>query len=54
MALFGSEDKAKLFLPNIEDSKFIIASSKTGKLVDIDINAVKNAVQIFEMPLAIA
>ncbi|KAJ0899174.1 hypothetical protein HanRHA438_Chr08g0365361 [Helianthus annuus] len=54
VALFGSEEKAKLFLPNIEDSKFIIASSKTGKLVDIDINAVKNAVQIFEMPLAIA
>ncbi|KAI7742330.1 hypothetical protein M8C21_012020 [Ambrosia artemisiifolia] len=54
VALFGSEEKAKLFLPNIEDSKFIIASSKTGKLIDIDISAVKNAVQIFEMPLAIA
>ncbi|CAI9283668.1 unnamed protein product [Lactuca saligna] len=54
VALFGSEEKAKLFLPNIKDSKCIVASSKTGKLVDIDTNAVKNAVQIFEMPLAIA
>ncbi|KVH99020.1 photosynthetic NDH subunit of subcomplex B 1, chloroplastic [Cynara cardunculus var. scolymus] len=55
VALFGSEEKAKLFLPNLEDNnKFIIASSKTGKLVDIDTDAVKNAVQIFEMPLAIA
>ncbi|KAD5507756.1 hypothetical protein E3N88_15459 [Mikania micrantha] len=54
VAMFGSEEKARLFLPNVEDSKFIIASSKTGKLVDIDINAIKNAVQIFEMPLAIA
>ncbi|KAJ9568033.1 hypothetical protein OSB04_003999 [Centaurea solstitialis] len=55
VALFGSEEKAKLFLPNLEDNnKCIIASSKSGKLVDIDTDAVKNAVQIFEMPLAIA
>nr|XP_043607489.1 photosynthetic NDH subunit of subcomplex B 1, chloroplastic [Erigeron canadensis] len=54
VALFGSEEKAKVFLPNLEDSKCIVASSKTGKLVDIDTDAVKNAVQIFEMPLAIA
>lgn len=54
VALFGSEEKAKVFLPNIENSKCIVASSKTGKLEDIDTNAVKNAVQIFEMPLAIA
>ncbi|KAL7599560.1 hypothetical protein Lser_V15G21201 [Lactuca serriola] len=54
VALFGSEEKAKLFLPNIKDNKCIVASSKTGKLVDIDTNAVKNAAQIFEMPLAIA
>lgn len=53
MALFGSEEKAKVFLPNV-DSKCIVASSKTGKLVDIDTNAVKNAVQIFEMPLIFA
>lgn len=53
VALFGSEEKAKVFLPN-EDNKCIIASSKTGKLVDIDTKAVKNAVQIFEMPLVLA
>ncbi|GKA59624.1 photosynthetic NDH subunit of subcomplex B 1, chloroplastic [Tanacetum coccineum] len=54
VALFGSEEKAKLFLPNVDNNKCIIASSKTGKLADIDTNAVKNAVQIFEMPLVLA
>lgn len=54
VALFGSEDKAKVFVPNAEEKKCAIISSKTGKLVDIDVEAVKTAVQIFTLPLAIA
>ncbi|GFP93543.1 hypothetical protein PHJA_001498700 [Phtheirospermum japonicum] len=54
VALFCSDDKAKVFVPNPEEKKCAIISSKTGKLVDIDVEAVKTAVQIFSMPLAIA
>ncbi|KZV19487.1 hypothetical protein F511_32068 [Dorcoceras hygrometricum] len=54
VALFCSEDKAKVFVPNAEEKKCAILSSKTGKLVDIDIEAVKTAIQIFTLPLAIA
>ncbi|XP_073295711.1 photosynthetic NDH subunit of subcomplex B 1, chloroplastic-like [Primulina huaijiensis] len=54
VALFGSEDKAKVFVPNAEEKKCAIISSKTGKLVDIDVEAVKTVVQIFTLPLAIA
>ncbi|XP_047939740.1 photosynthetic NDH subunit of subcomplex B 1, chloroplastic [Salvia hispanica] len=54
IALFCSEDKAKVFVPNAEEKKCAVISSKTGKLVDIDVEAVKNAVQIFSLPLAIA
>ncbi|KAK4485817.1 hypothetical protein RD792_008464 [Penstemon davidsonii] len=53
VALFSSDDKAKVFVPNPEEKKCAIISSKTGKLIDIDIEAVKTAVQIFTMPLAI-
>ncbi|KAJ8553614.1 hypothetical protein K7X08_024292 [Anisodus acutangulus] len=51
--LFCSEDKARSFVPNAEEKKCATISSKTGKLVDIDVEAVKSAVQIFTMPLAI-
>ncbi|XP_073126483.1 photosynthetic NDH subunit of subcomplex B 1, chloroplastic [Henckelia pumila] len=54
VALFGSEDKAKIFVPNAEEKKCAIISSKTGKLVDIDVEAVKTVIQIFTLPLAIA
>ncbi|XP_073036335.1 photosynthetic NDH subunit of subcomplex B 1, chloroplastic [Primulina eburnea] len=54
VALFGSEDKAKVFIPNAEEKKCAIISSKTGKLVDIDVETVKTVVQIFTLPLAIA
>ncbi|KAL2242762.1 UNVERIFIED_CONTAM: Photosynthetic NDH subunit of subcomplex B 1, chloroplastic [Sesamum indicum] len=54
VALFCSDDKAKAFVPNPEEKKCAIISSKTGKLIDIDVEAVKTAVQIFSMPLAIA
>ncbi|KAG6418270.1 hypothetical protein SASPL_120471 [Salvia splendens] len=54
IALFCSEDKAKVFVPNAEEKRCAVISSKTGKLVDIDVEAVKTAVQIFSLPLAIA
>lgn len=54
VALFCSGDKAKLFVPNPAEKKCAIISSKTGKLIDIDVEAVKTAVQIFSLPLAIA
>lgn len=53
IGLFCSEDKARSFVPNAEEKKCATISSKTGKLVDIDVEAVKSAVQIFTMPLAI-
>ncbi|KAG0523379.1 hypothetical protein BDA96_07G118500 [Sorghum bicolor] len=49
VALFSSAEKAKLFLPYVEDkSSCTVISSATGKLIDIDINAVKNTVKDFE------
>lgn len=39
-------------MPNAEEGKCTIVSSTTGKLIDIDVEAVKTAVQIFQMPLA--
>ncbi|KAL2479044.1 Photosynthetic NDH subunit of subcomplex B 1 [Forsythia ovata] len=54
IALFCSDDKAKLFVPNAEEKKCAIFSSKTGKLIDIDVEAVKTITQIFTMPLVIA
>ncbi|KAK4590094.1 hypothetical protein RGQ29_020596 [Quercus rubra] len=54
IALFGSEEKGKLFVPNAEEKKCVIVSSKTGKLIDIDIEAVKRAIQIFDVSLALA
>lgn len=54
IALLSSEEKGKVFIPNAEDKKCIIVPSKTGKLVDIDIEAVKNAIQIFDMAFAFA
>ncbi|KAG6787858.1 hypothetical protein POTOM_003903 [Populus tomentosa] len=53
IALFGSEEKGKIFVPNAEEKKCIIVSSKTGKLKDIDVGAVKQEMQIFDMSLAL-
>ncbi|XP_057514219.1 photosynthetic NDH subunit of subcomplex B 1, chloroplastic [Actinidia eriantha] len=53
IALFSSSEKAKAFMPNAEERKCTVVSSNTGKLVDIDVEAVKSAVQIFQMPLAL-
>ncbi|XP_073100587.1 photosynthetic NDH subunit of subcomplex B 1, chloroplastic-like [Elaeis guineensis] len=48
IALFSSEEKGQLFVPNAEENRCEIISSKTGKLVDIDVEAIKNAVQTLE------
>lgn len=54
IGLFSSEEKGKLFIPNAEDNKCVIVASKTGKLADIDVEAVKNEMQIFETSLVLA
>ena len=53
IALFGSAEKGKLFVPNAEEKKCVIVSSKTKKLKDIDTEAVKNALPIFNVSLAL-
>ncbi|XP_021821876.1 photosynthetic NDH subunit of subcomplex B 1, chloroplastic [Prunus avium] len=54
IALFGSEEKGKLFVPNTEEKKnCVIVSSKTRQLKDIDTEAVKRALQIFNVSLAL-
>lgn len=52
IALFCSAEKGKVFVPNPGEKQCTIVSSATGKLIDIDVEAVKTAVQIFQMPLA--
>ncbi|KAJ7962754.1 NAD(P)H dehydrogenase subunit 48, partial [Quillaja saponaria] len=54
IALFCSAEKANIFVPNPEEKRCTSISSKTGKLVDIDVDAVKNAVQYFNVALAFA
>ncbi|KAH7564647.1 hypothetical protein ACOSQ2_021989 [Xanthoceras sorbifolium] len=54
IALFCSELKGRLFVPNAEEKKCIVVSSKTGKLIDIEVEAVKQAMQIFDVSLALA
>ncbi|KAG7992701.1 hypothetical protein I3843_02G140000 [Carya illinoinensis] len=53
IALFCSEEKGKLFVPNAEGKRCAVVSSKTGKLIDIDVGAVKRALQIFDLSLAL-
>ncbi|CAJ2656467.1 unnamed protein product [Trifolium pratense] len=54
VALFGSQEKGNKFVPRAEEKKCIVISSKTGKLIDIDVEAVKNAAQTFNLSLAFA
>ncbi|XP_023548446.1 photosynthetic NDH subunit of subcomplex B 1, chloroplastic [Cucurbita pepo subsp. pepo] len=54
IALFCSEEKAKLFVPEAEAKRCIAVSSTTGRLIDIDMGTVKRAIQSFEVPLALA
>ncbi|XP_078437580.1 NDH-dependent cyclic electron flow 1 [Wolffia australiana] len=44
IALFSSVEKGSLFVPDAAEKKCTIISSKSGKLVDIDVAAVKTAV----------
>jgi len=37
------------FVPQAEEKKCVIISSKTGKLIDIDVEAIKTAVQTFNL-----
>ncbi|CAL1376895.1 unnamed protein product [Linum trigynum] len=54
IALFSSEEKGRLFVPNAEEKKCTIISSKTGKLKDIDAGAVVIlAKKAFDLPLAL-
>ncbi|KAG6525934.1 hypothetical protein ZIOFF_015907 [Zingiber officinale] len=48
IALFSSEEKANTFVPNAREKRCSIIASSTGKLIDIDVESVKNAVGIFE------
>lgn len=54
IALFCSEEKAKLFVPDAEAKRCITVSSATGRLIDIEMDTVKKAIQSFEVPLALA
>ena len=53
IALFCSEEKGNKFVPQAEEKKCTIISSKTGKLIDIDVEAVRNAIQTFNVSLAL-
>ncbi|KAJ6837254.1 photosynthetic NDH subunit of subcomplex B 1, chloroplastic [Iris pallida] len=48
IALFSSEIKGRLFVPDPEAKNCVIISSKTGKLIDVDTEAIKDAVRSFE------
>jgi len=49
IALFCSEEMGNKFVPQAEENKCVIISSKTGKLIDIDVEAIKTAVQTFNL-----
>ncbi|XP_027344621.1 photosynthetic NDH subunit of subcomplex B 1, chloroplastic isoform X1 [Abrus precatorius] len=53
IALFCSEEKGNTFVPQAEENKCVVISSKTGKLIDIDVEAVKNAIQTFHVSPAL-
>jgi hypothetical protein len=49
VALFSSTEKASLFLPAEDKGSCTVITSVTGKLIDIDVEAVKKAVSDFEL-----
>ncbi|XP_044479620.1 photosynthetic NDH subunit of subcomplex B 1, chloroplastic-like [Mangifera indica] len=53
IALFSSELKGRLFIPNAEEKKCTIVPSKTGILADIEVQDVINAMEIFNESLAL-
>ncbi|CAA6669877.1 unnamed protein product [Spirodela intermedia] len=44
VALFSSDEKGRLFVPDAEEKRCTIMSSKSGKLIDIDVGVIKAAV----------
>ncbi|XP_074275867.1 photosynthetic NDH subunit of subcomplex B 1, chloroplastic [Silene latifolia] len=52
IALFCSQEKAKKFVPDAEEKKCTIIPSRTGKLEDIDTEAIKAALQVFDTAIA--
>ncbi|XP_042401242.1 ras-related protein RABH1c-like [Zingiber officinale] len=46
--IFYEIEKANTFVPNAQEKRCSIIASSTGKLIDIDVESVKNAVGIFE------
>ncbi|KAJ0984288.1 hypothetical protein J5N97_002644 [Dioscorea zingiberensis] len=54
IALFGSEEKGRLFVPDAEEKKCVVIASKTGKLIDIDVETVKKSVEMFQGSLVFA
>lgn len=55
VALFSSKEKARLFLPYLEEKKgCTVVASETGKLIDIDVEAVKKAVKEFKAAPSVA
>lgn len=47
IALFCSEEKGRIFVPSAEAKKCKIIAPKTGKLADVDVEAVKEAIRVF-------
>jgi hypothetical protein len=54
VALFSSAEKAALFVPHAKERRCQVVSSQTGKLEDIDMNAVIGTVKTMEEALALA
>lgn len=54
IALFGSEEKGRLFVPDAKEKKCSVIASKTGKLIDIDVETVKNSVDMLQGSLVFA
>uniref|UniRef100_A0A0F7GZ82 NAD(P)H dehydrogenase subunit 48 n=1 Tax=Habenaria pantlingiana TaxID=1498489 RepID=A0A0F7GZ82_9ASPA len=48
IALFSSKEKGKLFVPNAEEKRCVVISSKTGTLKDIDVETVKKSAKMFQ------
>ncbi|KAM7480269.1 hypothetical protein LguiA_028482 [Lonicera macranthoides] len=53
VALFCSKEKGKKFVSNAEEKRCTIIASKTGKLIDIDVEHVKSVIPMFEMAFAL-
>ncbi|KAL5708349.1 Photosynthetic NDH subunit of subcomplex B 1 [Ranunculus cassubicifolius] len=48
IALFSSQEKGRMFVPSPEEKRCQVIASKTGNLVDIEVQAVQKALQLFQ------